>query len=73
MLQRNLTMMVSGLLSVVFETSERACTTNQTHFACAGSYIDVRRRQALDYTAKIEELAVEGNGLPYRIPRRYNR
>lgn len=36
------------------------------------SYVDKLRREALDCVAEIEQLAVEGTGLPYRIPRRYN-
>lgn len=36
-----------------------------------GRYINSFRREALDHVAAIEQLALAGNGLPYRIPRRY--
>lgn len=41
-------------------------------FSLPASYVDVLRRDALDDIADIERLAVEGTGLPYRIPRRYS-
>lgn len=34
--------------------------------------VDGLRRQALDIVSDIEKLSVDGTGLPYRIPRRYN-
>lgn len=36
------------------------------------SALETLRQEALNYIGDIEFLAVEGVGLPYRIPRRYN-
>lgn len=44
----------------------------EAFLVCAALFVDALRREALTYVAEIEELAVTGGGLPYRIPRRYN-
>lgn len=68
-----------GFSFTIFEPNDLFCVLSyfpnaffNFHFMIA-TYVESLRTSALYHVSEIEEIAVEGSGPAFRIPRRYNR